>query len=337
MADKMETRGVPAGRLEGDSPVQKQSLAFNPDRLGLIIAFVVVAEKLSFAEAASFLSQTPSTVSRKVSRLEEALGVRLFNRTTRRVALTEAGRLYNSHCRTVLDELSEADALVSSMNQEPQGTLRISLPVAFGHLHMSRPMAFFLKRYRKISIEAEYSDRFVDLINEDFDITIRIGNLPDSSIVARKLAPNDRVLVASPDYIERFGAPEAPADLLHHQCVRYSLYKSAGNAWRFRKGARTETVNITGAFRCDNSEAVSELAEEGLGIGLVAGYVCYRQVAAGTLVRMLPEWTTMPESNIYTCYSSVRFMTQKVRLFSDFLVDHFRDAPWIEGSDSAHS
>ncbi|AYD00615.1 LysR family transcriptional regulator [Neorhizobium sp. NCHU2750] len=307
----------------------KPSTTFNPDRLGLIVAFVTVAEKLSFAEAASVLNQTPSTVSRKVLKLEESLGTRLFNRTTRTVALTEAGRIYHGHCRGVLDDLTQADALVASMNREPQGTLRVSLPVAFGHLHMSSAMVAFLQKHRKISVDAEYSDRFVDMINEDFDVSVRIGNLPDSSIVARKIATNNRLLVASPSYIEKYGVPTSPAELAHHQCVRYSLYKSAGNIWRFRKGARNEAVNITGSFRCDNSEAVSEVVQSGLGIGLVAGYICHRQIAAGDLVPILPDWQSTPESNVYICYSSTRFMSTKVRSFADFMFEHFKTPPWM--------
>lgn len=306
----------------------RSGLATSADRLGLIVAFVTVAEKLSFAEAASALSLTASTVSRKVQRLEQDVGVRLFNRTTRSVALTEAGKSYYTRCRAIIEELDEADAMLASLNQAPQGTLRLSLPVAFGHLHMSVPIAAFLAQYPKISIEAEYSDRFVDIINEDFDVTIRIGNLPDSSIVARKLAENRRILVAAPAYVEKFGLPSLPSDLAHHQCVRYARYKSAGNTWRFSKGGQNEAVNITGSFRCDNSEAVSEVAEAGLGVGLVAGYVCYRQLREGRLVRVLPEWETVPDSKIYFCHSSSRFLTTKIRLLGDFLAASFRNPPW---------
>ena len=314
-------------RRDTERPARSGTI-IGADRLGLIVAFAAVAEKSSFAEAASALGLAAPTVSRKVQRLEEDLGVRLFNRTTRSVALTEAGKLYYTRCRSIIEELEEADAMLSSLARSPQGTLRLSLPVAFGHLHMSAPIAAFLSEYPKISIEAEYSDRFVDLIDEDFDAAIRIGNLPDSSLVARKLADNRRVLVAAPSYVERFGMPAHPSDLAHHQCVRYARYKSAGNTWRFRRGAQNETVAVTGGFRCDNSEAVSEVAEAGLGIGLVAGYVCHRQIRDGGLVQVLADWETVPDSSIYFCYSSSRFLTAKIRLFADFLVAAFRTSPW---------
>jgi DNA-binding transcriptional LysR family regulator len=308
------------------------NLAFDPDRLGLIAAFVAVADKLSFAEAGDILNLTASTISRKVLRLEKTLGVRLFNRTTRKVALTEAGRLYHGQCRNILDSLNEADAMVTSLNHEARGLLRISLPVAFGRLHMPAVFGAYLERHSKVSLDACYSDRFVDLISEDFDLSIRIGMLPDSSLIARNVAVNHRILVASPAYIERFGVPTTPADLAHHECIRYNLYKSSGNVWRFRRGAEEESVSVSGHFRCDNSEVVADIAQRGLGIALVARYICHDQILSGTLVPLLQDWQTIPESNVYLCYSSARFLSPKVRSFVDFMLEWFRDVEWAKAT-----
>ncbi|WP_250482314.1 LysR family transcriptional regulator [Caballeronia sp. GACF5] len=313
-----------------DNRGRQRNLTYDGDRLSLIVAFVTVADCLSFAEAGRLLMQTPSTVSRKVLRLEEILGARLFNRTTRSVALTEVGKLYHQECSMVLDYLSQADAKVTSSNDEPRGLLRVSVPVAFGHLHMSTAFVDYLQKYSKVSLEVCYSDKFVDLITEDFDASIRIGNLPDSSLIARFLGPNHRILVASPAYIQRFGEPHHPNDLANHDCIRYNLYKSSGNIWHFKKDKIEEAVSVVGRFRCDNSQAVSDAAEQGLGIGIVARYICDDKLRAGRLVEVLSDWKTTPESNIYFCYPSTRFLSPKVSSLATYIVERFRDAEWAK-------
>ena len=291
------------------------------ERLGLIIAFMAVVDTGSFAAAAERLRQTPSTVSRKVQRLEERLGARLLNRTTRSSALTEAGTIYLRYCRSVSELLGAAEAEVSSLSRSPQGLVRLSMPVAFGQRHITPLLSEFLEIYPRIEVEASFNDRFVDMIAENFDLSIRIGNLPDSSLVARKLTANRRLLVASPTYIEKFGAPTAPADLSHHDCIRYLLYRSSGNIWKFRRqGSREEqSVNVVGSFRCDNSEAVNTFALSGLGIGIVADYICHGALERGDLVQLLPEWQVVPESGIYACWPSTRMLMPKVRYLIDFL------------------
>lgn len=306
----------------------KSNLSFDPDHLGLLAAFVAVAESLSFAEASEVLHLTSSTVSRKVSRLESVLGIRLFHRTTRKVALSEAGSLYYGMCRGILDSLVEADSQIASLNHEPRGQLRLSVPVAFGHLHMSSAFVAYLERYRKVTLEACFTDRFVDLIGEDFDLSVRIGHLPDSSLIARKLAVNQRLLVVSPDYIQRYGVPATPADLAHHECIRYNLYKSGGNIWQFQKGHQEQSVKVSGRYRCDNSQAVAGIAEQGLGIGLVASYVCHESIREGRLIPLFSDWKIVPESNIYLCYPSSSMLSAKVRSFVDFMVDHFATHDW---------
>lgn len=297
-------------------------LDHDDERLGLIVAFMAVVDTGSFAAAAERLRQTPSTISRKVLRLEERLGVRLMNRTTRSSALTEAGIVYLRYCRSVSELLGAAEAEVASLSRSPQGLVKLTVPVAFGQRHITPLLSEFLTIYPRIEIEASFDDRFVDMVSENYDLSIRIGNLPDSSLVARKLTSNRRLLVASPAYLERFGAPTTPADLAHHDCIRYLLYRSSGNIWKFRRQGRSreeQSVNVVGSFRCDNSEAVNTFAVAGLGIGIVADYICYSSLERGELVQLLPEWQVVPESGIYACWPSTRMLMPKVRYLIDFL------------------
>jgi DNA-binding transcriptional LysR family regulator len=302
--------------------------SIDADRLNLIASFVSVAEHLSFIAAANVIGTSPSTVSRKVSRLEDALGLRLFERTTRRVALTEAGRLYHAQCVQIFNHLADADAMVASLNSEPNGLLRVSFPVAFGRLKLSEIISEFLDAYPKVKVEANYTDRFVDLIEESYDAVVRIGSLPDSTLIARKISDNRRLVVASAAYLERHGIPHEPADLESHQCLSYSHYSASGGVWRFKLDDRIEEVKVSGEFRSDNSEAIYETALRGRGIGLVASYLCYDSIENGDLVHLLPEWTSVPEAGVYVAYSSSKHLAPKVRVFSDFLVQKLKNVPW---------
>jgi DNA-binding transcriptional LysR family regulator len=298
------------------------------ERLNLIASFVSVAEHLSFIAAANVIGTSPSTISRKVSRLEDALGVRLFERTTRRVALTEAGRLYHRHCVQIFNHLADADAMIASLNSEPTGLLRVSFPVAFGRLQLSEIISEFLDAYPKVKVEANYTDRFVDLIEESYDAVVRIGSLPDSTLVARKIASNRRLVVAAPSYLARFGTPREPIDLASHHCLSFSHYSAAGGIWRFKRDARVDEVKVSGEFKSDSSEAIYETALRGRGIGLVASYLCYDSIEKGDLVLLLPDWTRVPEAGVYVAYSSSKYLAPKVRVFSDFLVQRLKSVPW---------
>ncbi|APX24505.1 transcriptional regulator [Salipiger profundus] len=317
-----------------NSPTLKTAFTYadlDEEKLGLISAFMAVCDNGSFAAAAEMLRLTPSTVSRKIMRLENRLGVRLLNRTTRRVNLTEAGAIYLRSCRAVTELLVAAEAEVSSLSVSPHGLVRVTVPVAFGQRHIAPLLSEFLQVYTRIEIEAAFNDRFVDMIAENFDVSIRIGNLPDSSLVAKKLASNQRLLVASPKYLEQYGAPRRPADLADHDCIRYLLYRSSGNIWRFghRKGERPEeAVSVQGSFRCDNSESVQTFALQGLGIGIVADYICHDALKRGDLVRLLPDWTVLPESGIYACWPGNRMLVPKVRHLIDFLHSRLQQVPW---------
>ncbi|MEF2074426.1 substrate binding domain-containing protein [Consotaella aegiceratis] len=296
------------------------------ERIQLITAFVLVADAMSFASAAAVAKVSASTLSRKVSRLETLLGLRLLERTTRRVVFTEIGEIYYNHCRDMLSRLREADHMISSYNTEPQGLLRVSFPVAFGRLALSDIIADFIDTYPKVKIEANYTDRFVDLLEEGYNAVVRIGVLPDSSLVARKIGCNRKLLVATPGYLARFGTPETPADLAEHACLCFSRYARSGTTWQFKEGETIETVRVAGDLRSDSSEAIYQATLRGSGIAIVANYICGDAVQSGELVSLLPDWTVWPESNIYICYASNKYLLPKTRVFSDFLVQRLRNA-----------
>lgn len=299
----------------------------DPDRLGLIVSFVAVAEHLSFIEAANELNLMSSTISRQISRLEGSLGARLFSRTTRRVSLTEAGELYLRECRRLLQNVAEMDALVSSLNSETRGTLRVSAPVAFGRLHVSPAISAFLDLNPMVKIEVNLTDRYVDVVGEGYDLVIRTGILTDSTLIAKRVGTNNRILVAAPSYVARNGRPVVPEDLSSHNCLRFSHYNSAGSAWQFARGRDSEIVRVDGNFVSNNSDAVVEAALEGVGIALAAFYLVDVHVAAGRLVQLLPAWSSDPVPGIYLVYPSRRLLPPKVKAFAAFLEDRFKALP----------
>ncbi|ADO42923.1 LysR family transcriptional regulator [Ketogulonicigenium vulgare] len=295
------------------------------ERIHLIAAFVAVAEAMSFARASEIVNVSASTLSRKVARLEDMLGTRLLERTTRRVVFTDLGAIYFRHCREVLDRLKEADDVIASYHSEPQGLLRVSFPVAFGRLALPGIIADFIATYPKVKVEANYTDRFVDLLDEGYNAVVRIGSLPDSSLVARKIGTNRKQLVASPEYIARYGRPQNPAELAAHHCLCFSRYVRGGTTWQFKRGEQIDTVHVSGDFRSDSSEAIYEAACHGAGIGIIANYICGEAVERGDLVPLLPEWTVWPETSFYVCYASNKHLLPKTRAFSDFLVQRLRN------------
>jgi DNA-binding transcriptional LysR family regulator len=300
----------------------------NSDRLGQIIAFIEVARLRSFIEASVSLSTSSSTVSRKISKLEDALGVRLFERSTRNVALTDAGQIYFEECSGVMENLVHADMKVSALSEEVRGSLRISAPAAFGRLHVTAVISDFINQHPGIQVEVNYTDRYVDLIEEGYDLVVRTGCLTDSTLVARKIADNHRILVASPAYLEKHGAPASPDDLAAHECVTFSRYAASGNTWRFQQDGDIVSARVGGRFRSDNSETVCDAVANGLGIGLVAHYICHGLIRSGALVPLLTDWTVHPAAGIYIVHHSKRLPSANVRTLSDFLAQHLETAPW---------
>ena len=298
------------------------------DRFQALIAFTSVARRLSFAEAARELGIDPSILSRRIARLEQRLGVRLLQRTTRRVSLTEAGATYLEQVHDVLGRLDDADAAVSGLGQAPRGRLRISLPNLFGQMRVAPLLPAFHARYPELLMELMFSDRLVDLVDEKIDVAVRMGTLAEGEsdqLVARRLAPNRRLLCAAPGYLARMGTPEVPEDLAGHACLHFSLF-IGGDAWQLRNGERSVRIKIDPVMRADNGEALRHAALGGSGITLLGTFLAGDDLRAGRLVPVLPRWS-VPESSIWAVYPSARFLPQKVRVFVDYLVEAFSGVP----------
>ncbi|WP_176084807.1 LysR family transcriptional regulator [Martelella sp. HB161492] len=308
--------------VDTQKPAFIGSNADDSDRLSLISAFVNVASLGSFSAAAESSKTNASTISRRVSRLEDLLGVRLFNRTTRRVSLTEPGRLYYDSCLLILEQIAEADAMMGEFTSAPRGKLRITMPVAFGRLHMVDAITEFMIRYPDVEVEANSTDRFVDLVAEGYDIAIRTGSLQDSGLVVRQIAANRRLLVGRRSYLERHFYPRQPEDLVHLNCLRFTNYSAAH--WQFQNEREIRDILISGTMTSDSSDAIYGAILKGLGIGLVAEYMCHNEIASGEIEVLLPEWAVQPEAKIYISHIGSRHISPKVRAFSDFVVGYFR-------------
>ncbi|QDL90807.1 LysR family transcriptional regulator [Paroceanicella profunda] len=293
------------------------------DRLTEMEAFLRVVDQGGFTEAARKMGLSKSAVSKHVSALEVRLGARLLNRTTRRVSPTEIGLAYYDRASRVLADATEADAMVSSMQSEPKGELRVSAPVSFGVHHLSPVVADFLADYPDVSVHMVLDDRFVELVAEGFDVAIRIGTLPDSSLRAKKLAETDQMLLASQEYIDRVGNPASIDDLSGHMLLHYSNL-ATGNFWRVTNGnGEDRDIRAGGRLSANNGDALLAAARRGLGIVMVPSFFLSGTPEANGLVRLLPD--LMPQQlGIYAIYPPGRFPQPKLRAFIDFLSERFR-------------
>lgn len=286
--------------------------------------FVKVVESGGFSSAARDLNMPKSTVSRYVSRLEDRLGVRLLNRTTRSLRPTELGAAYYERVSRIIQEIAEAEAAVTNMQVEPRGTLRVSAPLSFGYPFMGRIFSSFLEAWPEVTLELDLTDRVVDIIDEGFDLAIRIGRLRDSSLIARRLAATDRIVVASPRYLEERGTPKVPDDLRHHDCLLYA-YEATTASWRLGPDL---TVPVKGRLVSNNGDVLAAAAAEGLGLALLPSFIAGRRVYRGELVRVLQEYTSW-EAGVFAVYPHSRHLSTKVRAFVDHLVACFQpEAPW---------
>jgi len=289
-----------------------------------VFSRVVAAGSLS--AAARDLGISTAGVSRKLAALEARLGVRLLNRTTRRISLTDEGASYHEACNRILAEIEEADAAASARLVEPEGALKVALPASFGHLHIAPLVPHFAARFPKVRLALSLSDRTVNVIEEGFDLAIRIGELEDSSLAARKLAPNRRVVCASPAYLEKHGAPQRPEDLQDHNCV---ITQDFHMTWEYRDPVgKRGSVRVSGRYSCDNWEVLREWALAGLGIALKSTWDVRRQLEEGTLVALLPGYDFATEVAIYAVYPHRRYLPAKTRVFIDFLADSFGPEPY---------
>jgi DNA-binding transcriptional LysR family regulator len=307
------------------------------DRFTALRTFVTVVEKGSFAAAAEGLRLSRAMVTKHVADLEAHLDTRLLNRTTRRLSLTEAGTEFLSRSQEILDLLDEAERAASASTANPSGTLRVNAPMSFGVLQLVDAIAAYHQACSEVSVELSLNDRMVDLVEEGFDLAVRIGTLKDSSLVARRLAPCRMMVAAAPDYLARHGRPTDPADLKDHRCLLYS-YAAVGDVWRFQKADDADNtvreIKVAGPMRSNNGEALTRAAVQGMGVVLQPTFILAPALARGELDLLLANWTISP-LGIYAVWPQGRHLSAKVRTFVDFLVERFRDTPcWDTDIDS---
>jgi DNA-binding transcriptional LysR family regulator len=297
------------------------------DSLTDIAVFVQVVDAGSFTAAADRLGLSKSVVSKYVTRLENRLGARLLNRTTRRLSLTEVGRTFLERSRQGLHEIEEAEAEVSRLQSEPRGTLRINCPMSFGILHISPALPEFLAHYPDLAVDMSLDDRRVDLVEEGFDLAIRIGELPDSSLIARRLGPCRHVLCGAPGYFQRHGVPRTPEDLRDHNALIFQ-YQDSPREWHFRapQGSIIR-VAVSGSIQMNNSLGLREALLREVGITLTPTFVVGEDIKAGRLQTVLKDYETL-EVSIYAVYPQRRHLSPKVRAFVDFMVSHIADPPY---------
>ncbi|MEQ1506593.1 MAG: LysR substrate-binding domain-containing protein [Myxococcota bacterium] len=292
------------------------------DVFGQMHLFVKVVESSGFTSAARELGVPKSTVSRQVAHLEDRLGVRLLHRTTRALRPTEAGQAYYERCVRILTDLVEAESAVTRAQVIPRGTLRISAPLTFGYLFLGDLVAAFLLEYPEVQLEMSLSDRKVDLIEDGFDLAIRVGVLDDSSLVARRIGTATQVIAGSPAYFARRGTPQLPTDLAHHDCMIYDGGARA-TSWRF---ADDQTVTVKGPLVSNNGDILRAAAVAGLGLVYTPRFIIGSQLRSGSLVPVLDEHMAPPHG-IWAIYPANRHLSAKVRSFVDFAVGWIGEVP----------
>ncbi|MDJ0750764.1 MAG: LysR family transcriptional regulator [Woeseiaceae bacterium] len=296
------------------------------DKFEDIQAFVAVVEAGSFTAAAERLNTAKSAVSRRVSGLEERLGVQLLQRTTRVLNLTDTGKSFYEHSARILADLDEAEAAVQQEHGELRGTLRVALPLSFGVRHMCKPIAAFTKLHPRIRFDLDLNDRRTDLIEEGMDVAIRIGHLDDSSLIARRLFEVKTVVSASPHYLKTHGTPKSPHELLEHDCLVYSNLADP-NRWSWKDAAGSQhSIELTPVMSASSGDFLANAAAHGLGIVIQPTFLSAEAIRQGHLVPILRdvEW---PVSPAYAVYPPTRHLSYRVRAFIDFLAERFAGQP----------
>jgi DNA-binding transcriptional LysR family regulator len=289
-----------------------------PDLEGLAI-FAKVAEARSFAGAAADLKLSKATVSKAVSRLEGKLKTRLFNRTSRRIALTDAGQQLAGRAAHILAEGEAVEDAALAQATAVRGLVRLAAPMSFGLLHVAPLLPEFLATYPEVSVDLHLSDAMVDLIGEGFDATIRIAVLPDSSLVARRLCEMPLYLVGSPTYLNKHSRPKHPLHLTQHRCIGYS-YTTTAEIWRFTKGGKSASVRPSGPLRVNNGDAMMPALIAGTGLGILPEFILRDALAAGRVERLLPDWS-LPSGAVYWVTPPGGPRPKRVEVLADFLVE----------------
>ncbi len=288
--------------------------------------FTAVVDAGSFAGAADRLDLSRGMATRYVAQLEAHLGVRLLNRTTRKLSLTEAGSDYYQRATQILAMVGEAETSVAQEASVPRGTLRVNTSVAFGARHMGRMITEYLQRYPGVEVDLTLNDRTVDLVEEGFDLAIRIAAQVDPGLVARRLTRARIVTCASPAYLERRGTPKSPKQLAEHNCLTYA-YSSLQNDWHYRRKGVEQSVRVSGNLRGNNGDILVNAAIEGLGVILQPSFLVFEALRQKQLLRILPGWDS-DELSVFAVYPHRKFLPPKVRSFIDFLAERFGPEPY---------
>ncbi|CAB3705673.1 MULTISPECIES: LysR family transcriptional regulator [Achromobacter] len=291
---------------------------------------VELARAGGMSAAARQLDVTPAAVSKRLAQIEARLGVRLFNRSTRRLSLTAEGEVYLESARRILGEIEDLDQLIASRQDSPRGRLKVNAPLGFGRSYIAPAIADFAKLYPDVSLQLQLTDSPADFVQDAFDVAVRFGDQPDTRLIARKIAPNRRLVCASPSYLKTHGVPVTPHDLTRHQCIVLRQNEDAYSLWRFTKGRRSETVKVRGALSSNDGEVTLTWGLAGLGILQRAEWDLARYLRSGRLVRVLEDYA-LPQADIYAVFPERHHLSAKVRVFVDFLVNYFQqdaDARW---------
>ncbi|MFM5337943.1 LysR substrate-binding domain-containing protein [Aeromonas enteropelogenes] len=288
--------------------------------LNAALILVRIVDKGSFTAAAQELGMTKAMVSRRIAELERRLGVRLLYRSTRQLTLTEEGEQYYQRCSKAVDALTEAELMLSARQQEVTGTLKLAVPIETGQLVVGRMVAKFLRRYPAMQVELELTNRILDPISEGLDAVVRVGDMSNSNLAARRLWSTERLLCASPDYLARSPAIARPEDLLRHERVAVSSGFLASH-WCFERDGREVLVDPPSRFRVNNITCAREAAKAGLGLASLPAMLCLEELKRGELVSLLPEWQ-QPRVPIYLLFPERRLMPRKLRAFIDFMVEN---------------
>jgi DNA-binding transcriptional LysR family regulator len=294
------------------------------DRLRAFEVFVAVVSRQGFARAAETLATSPANVTRYVAELEAHLGTRLLNRHSRKLSLTESGEALYERARAILADVDEAVAVSSAATLRPQGRLRINAPLSFGLLHLAPRWPRFAQRFPQVELDVSLIDRVVDVVEEGFDLAIRISRAGSTAHAARKLATSRNVVCASPDYLRAHGTPSTPAELAQHACI---VYEYVGSEWTLMDAdGRSQSVRVRAAMQTNNGDTAAAAARAGLGIVWQPTFLIGADLRAGRLVPLLPGWR-VPDIDILAVYPSRRHLGAKVRAMIDFLAEEFSGVP----------
>jgi DNA-binding transcriptional LysR family regulator len=289
------------------------------NRAGEMMVFVRVVEAGSFSEAARLMLMTPSTVSKLIARLEARLGIRLIERSTRRLTLTKEGQFYYERSQVLLGQLDEIEQQIAQGGAEPEGVIRVSSSVTFGTAALEPVLPAFWEAYPKIIIDLSLSDEVIDLYLDRTDVAIRVGALRDSNLMARKIGETRRRIVASPAYLAKWGKPETPEDLARHNCLGFN-FRRANPVWPMREGGRIVERMLSGALLANNGDTIRRMAIAGVGIARIADYHLHGPIARGELVELLTESTIADVDEIHALFRGAQFLPARVRAFLDFTV-----------------